>query len=267
MKRIILSAVITIIAAFGYADTYAQGSADNVVPAQIVTTPNLALPREAYESGLGGTVRVKISIDESGNVTSVDDVIGPGAVCRQAKRDDVTAMRDAAREASMRARFNPATRKGKPIASSLWLNFDFPGSETTGGVVASNTPTPGADSTKYTVKADSGFGVAGVNSSGEVRAAGEIPKMIKGGVVNGKAISLPKPAYPPAARAVRASGAVSIQVLIDENGDVFSASAVSGHPLLRAAAATAACDARFSRTVLAGYPVRVTGIITYNFVP
>ena len=32
------------------------------------------------------------------------------------------------------------------------------------------------------------------------------PKMISGGVLNGKATSLPKPAYPAAARAVRASG-------------------------------------------------------------
>ena len=46
-----------------------------------------------------------------------------------------------------------------------------------------------------------------------------VPKQISGGVLNGKATSLPKPPYPPAARAVRASGAVSVQVLIDENGN------------------------------------------------
>lgn len=93
------------------------------------------------------------------------------------------------------------------------------------------------------------------------------PKTISGGVVNGKATSLPKPPYPPAARAVRASGAVSVQVLIDENGRVVSANAVSGHPLLRAAAESAARGARFSPTQLSGQPVKVSGIITYNFVP
>src|SRR5687767_432039 len=93
-----------------------------------------------------------------------------------------------------------------------------------------------------------------------------VPKQISGGVLNGKAISLPKPPYPPAAKAVRAGGSVSVQVLIDENGNVVSASAVSGHPLLRAAAASAARGARFSPTKLSGQPVKVSGVITYNFV-
>lgn len=93
------------------------------------------------------------------------------------------------------------------------------------------------------------------------------PKTVSGGVLNGKATSLPKPAYPAAARAVRAAGSVSVQVLIDENGRVVSASAVSGHPLLRAAAVSAAHGARFSPTLLSGQPVKVSGVITYNFVP
>lgn len=93
------------------------------------------------------------------------------------------------------------------------------------------------------------------------------PGTISGGVLNGKALSLPLPPYPPAARAVRAKGSVSVQVLISEDGNVISAHAVSGHPLLRAASEAAARDARFTRTLLAGMPVKVSGIITYNFVP
>lgn len=89
---------------------------------------------------------------------------------------------------------------------------------------------------------------------------------ISGGVLNGKAISLPKPAYPAIARAARASGTVVVQVLIDENGRVVSASAVSGHPLLQAVAVGAARQARFSPTKLSGQPVKVTGVIQYNFV-
>ncbi|HLM23397.1 MAG TPA: TonB family protein [Pyrinomonadaceae bacterium] len=89
---------------------------------------------------------------------------------------------------------------------------------------------------------------------------------ISGGVLNGKAISLPKPAYPPIARAARASGTVVVQVLIDENGNVVSAHAVSGHPLLQGAAVGAARQAKFSPTKLSGQPVKVTGVIQYNFV-
>lgn len=91
-------------------------------------------------------------------------------------------------------------------------------------------------------------------------------KPISGGVLNGKATSLPKPPYPPAARAIRADGPVTVQVLIDEGGRVVSANAVSGHPLLRPAAVQAARQARFSPTMLSGQPVKVSGVITYNFV-
>ncbi len=89
---------------------------------------------------------------------------------------------------------------------------------------------------------------------------------ISGGVLNGKAISLPKPPYPPIARAAHAAGTVVVQVLIDENGSVVSAHAVSGHPLLQAVAVAAARQARFSPTKLSGQPVKVTGVIQYNFV-
>ena len=89
---------------------------------------------------------------------------------------------------------------------------------------------------------------------------------ISGGVLNGKAINLPKPAYPPIARAAHASGTVVVQLLIDENGNVVSAHAVSGHPLLQGAAVGAARQAKFSPTKLSGQPVKVTGVIQYNFV-
>lgn len=88
---------------------------------------------------------------------------------------------------------------------------------------------------------------------------------ISGGVLNGKAISLPPPPYPPIARAAKASGTVVVQVTVDENGNVISAHAVSGHPLLQAAAAAAARGAKFSPTRLNGEAVKVNGVITYNF--
>lgn len=91
-------------------------------------------------------------------------------------------------------------------------------------------------------------------------------RTISGGVLNDKAISLPKPPYPPIARAAKASGTVVVQVTVDENGNVISARPVSGHPLLQAGAVAAARSAKFSPTRLSGQPVKVTGVITYNFV-
>jgi TonB family protein len=90
--------------------------------------------------------------------------------------------------------------------------------------------------------------------------------IVAGGVLNGKAISKPQPAYPPMALAARAQGTVVVQIVVDESGRVISASAVSGHPLLQQAAVAAARQARFSPTLLSGQPVKVSGVITYNFV-
>jgi TonB family protein len=92
-------------------------------------------------------------------------------------------------------------------------------------------------------------------------------RTISGGVLNGKATSLPKPAYPPSAKQVNASGTVMVQVLVDEKGNVVTAQAVSGHPLLRPAAVAAARQAKFSPTKLSGKPVKVSGMINYQFAP
>jgi TonB family protein len=92
-------------------------------------------------------------------------------------------------------------------------------------------------------------------------------RTISGGVLNGKAISLPKPAYPPIAKQVKASGSVVVQVVVDEKGNVVTARPVSGHPLLHAPAVAAARTAKFSPTKVSGKPVRVSGVITYNFTP
>jgi VWFA-related protein/TonB family protein len=92
------------------------------------------------------------------------------------------------------------------------------------------------------------------------------PKMpVTGGVLNGKAVSLPKPQYPQAAKSMRASGSVTVEVILDEGGKVVSARAVDGHPWLQQAAVAAARLATFTPTILSGKPVRVVGVITYKF--
>ncbi len=84
-------------------------------------------------------------------------------------------------------------------------------------------------------------------------------------ILNGKATFLPKPIYTSIARSTRASGLVTVQVLIDETGKVVSAHALNGHPLLTPEAVKAAYQARFSPTLLNQVPVKVSGVITYNF--
>ena len=84
-------------------------------------------------------------------------------------------------------------------------------------------------------------------------------------VLTGKVISKPVPPYPIIAKQVGVQGVVTVEILIDERGRVISAQATSGHALLRQAAQQAALQAVFSPTQLNGQPVKVSGVITYNF--
>ncbi|MDT5062947.1 MAG: Ca-activated chloride channel [Acidobacteriota bacterium] len=90
-------------------------------------------------------------------------------------------------------------------------------------------------------------------------------KPVSGGVLNGKAISLPKPLYPQGAKSMHVSGMVTVEVLLNEEGKVISARAVDGIISLRQAAVDAARLARFSPTMLSGQPVKVVGFINYKF--
>jgi protein TonB len=95
----------------------------------------------------------------------------------------------------------------------------------------------------------------------------EPPKKINvsGGVLQGSALKKVQPPYPPIAKAARASGAVQVQVTISEEGRVIAADVVSGHPLLRDAAVQAARQWVFKPTELSGVPVKVQGVLTFNF--
>ncbi|HEV7474879.1 MAG TPA: TonB family protein [Pyrinomonadaceae bacterium] len=88
---------------------------------------------------------------------------------------------------------------------------------------------------------------------------------ISAGVLNGKALSLPKPEYPAEAKAAGADGVVVVQVTIDEQGSVTEARAISGPPLLQQVSVNAALQAKFLPTLLAGEPVKVTGVLVFNF--
>jgi protein TonB len=164
-----------------------------------------------------------------------------------------------------------ASEKTKEVARDM-SKFINKGTEDSG--VSTSAPRVDVGFREGSAREGSGGGPA-VDTGGEApppppapTPKPEPPKktIVSGGVLNGKAISKPQPAYPPIAKAARASGTVTVQIVVDESGRVISASAVSGHPLLQQAAVAAARNARFSPTLLSGQPVKVSGVITYNFV-
>lgn len=107
----------------------------------------------------------------------------------------------------------------------------------------------------------SGGGVGG--STGE---GGGVGGARAGGGLDDQKLSAPSPSYPPIAKAAGAQGTVRVRVTVNEDGEVIAAEAVSGHPLLQSAAVDAARAAKFKPTVVDGRPVKVSGVISYNFV-
>ncbi|MDT5124016.1 MAG: periplasmic protein TonB [Acidobacteriota bacterium] len=162
---------------------------------------------------------------------------------------------------------NPASNPSpSPTVSASKLAAPLPSGAS---LVKANMGTPSnAFSLPGNVSSDS----AGVKVDGEPpppeaakRAPKPLLKPVSGGVLNGKAVSLPKPVYPLSAKNARAAGLVTVEVVIDETGKVISAKAVGGNTLLRQAAVQAAQGARFSPTLLSGQPVKISGQINYNF--
>ncbi len=117
----------------------------------------------------------------------------------------------------------------------------------------------------YTVKTTEGSG-GSITTYATSGGTSTSRAPISGGVLNGKAITMPNPEFPAIARQANASGSVTVQITIDEEGNVIAAEAVAGHPLLQAAAVSAARQAKFTPTKLAGQPVKVQGVLLYNFV-
>ncbi len=93
------------------------------------------------------------------------------------------------------------------------------------------------------------------------------PKIVRksGGVLAGSAIKRANPSYPQEAQDAKVTGAVVVEITVNEEGNVVSARAVSGHPLLRDAAVEAARQWQFTPTQLQGEAVKVVGTLTFNF--
>jgi periplasmic protein TonB len=150
------------------------------------------------------------------------------------------------------------------------------------GTVASNVPPVFGSYKRSNRNVDPPSGVT-PDTSGCVSCTGVIPKVaetetaplpptppamlrVSPGVILAKVVDLPKPAYPAIAKQARVQGPVNVQVLIDETGKVISAQAVKGSAMLTQAAVDAARRARFTPTKLGDHPVKVQGVIIYNFV-
>lgn len=220
------------------------------------------LPLPVYEQKtvrLNGIVSVAVNVNESGEVIVTDAGEGPYPICKNVTDPGVLSLRALAVAAAKNAKFAPAMVDSKPTTVNGRIEYNFDAGETAENPGLSSSGSPDARLDGLTR-----LGNTAVGSAALIVANGDT---VSRGVLNGRAESLAKPVYPSAAKAVRAGGGVSVQVVIFEDGTVYSGAAVSGHPLLRRSSELAACSSRFSATLLEGKAYKVAGVITYNYVP
>lgn len=233
MKIIYLTFVLTLAA------VCAMGQSPADAGAKLITQANFVMPEEAVAAGIDGQIGIAVTIDKTGAPKRVEVLAGPAWPCGTSPKHQLEKVRDAVRDNIFASKFAPAYRDGKPQAAELFLSFAI-GKAHEELQRRKNAPSPPTGTS-------------------------DRPVIVPGGVLTGRALRLPKPAYPSSARYSRVSGAVSVWVLIDEQGSVQTAGAINGHSLLQDSARDSACDAKFSPIVLGGKPIKVSGVLTYNF--
>jgi TonB family protein len=232
MRSILLAAGCMLLATGAFGQDVPRSINGGVLNGKAVSLPKPEFPAEAKSAHVSGVVRVQITINEAGVVESAKAVTDDEECDQDETRSGsdrcrgLILLRDSAERAAIQARFSPTLLSGNPVKVN--------------GLIA------------YNFVADRDLDDATIASEKSS--------------LNNKAIELPDPVYPDAAKLVKASGPVTVRVTVDEAGNVVSAAAVSGHPILRAAAVTAARAARFTPTLLDGQAVKVAGTLTYNFV-
>lgn len=196
------------------------------------------MPKSAIDAEIDGTVLLALRVDDTGKPSNVVITTLPMWPCGDNPKKALEDMFSTLKDTVMTARFSPAIKNGRPVAKDIGLQIHL--------------TNPKVD-----------FKPVDIGPLTGKRKANQIT----GDILNGKALSLPKPSYPYKARANRDGGAVSVQVLIDEKGKVIRAGAVTGATTLQSAARESACGAKFSPTTINGQPAKVSGVVSYNFIP
>lgn len=204
---------------------------------KLIGSATYAMPQSAIDAEIDGKVTIAVQVDSVGKPTQA--VLGAGLIwpCGLMPIKAIEEVSKTLSDTVMTLKFSPAIKDGKPTSKDFGLTFTIKNPKLVPGA-AEKDPVTGKP----------------------------IPRHISGGVLNGKATFLQKPRYPAEAKANRVSGSAIIQVVLDESGKVARAGAISGHPMLQLAARDAACGSKFAPTTLEGRRVKVTGVLTYNFV-
>jgi len=152
---------------------------------KLLSTPKFELSEEAMAAGIDGDVRLALTVGKDGVPKNPELLAGPAWPCGSNPKKALSNLEDAIKANLLSSRYAPAIKDGVPVERRIGLNFTI-GQE-------------------YRQRLKD-------RADAEALKQGKLPAaMIRGGVVNGKALSMPRPEYPYAARGERVSGPVFVE--------------------------------------------------------
>lgn len=192
---------------------------------KLISAPKPDYPKAAKEAGIGGRITVKVVVDAQGAIASVGDAEGPAVICNGRSNDP-----------RLEAMRNAVVESMKQAKFEAAMKHGVP--------------------VKAVAYVGLTFDPTGSSDPAEPRRIINV-----GAAVVKNALKMPKPPLPSGGE----GGPVPVRVLVDETGSVFTAEALSGHPLSRRASERSACEAKFTPFQSDGKAIRAMGVITYNF--
>ena len=206
---------------------------------KVLASPDFNIPPSYITKGIDGYVYFDLKVDKQGRVKSVDITGGPAFPCGTYPSSEMDEVNKIVKSAAMGYRFAPDNINGKPIEFT----------------------------THYEVRIGNAFsGAMSQTAAAEAVSTGaDLPKIVDYGSLVGYAKVIPRPYFPPAAVKIEKGGKVSVEVLIDESGDVVLAGVINGPPIMHRSSIEAACRSKFAPTVLRGHPVKAMGYITFAY--
>jgi TonB family protein len=225
---------------------------ESVMAKQLVTKVPPIYPPLARQAHIQGTVILKVEINKSGDVESMQLISGHPILA------------PATIDAVKQWKYKPFLLNGEPVEveTNVTVNFplsDKPAEENEGGAGDVPGGIPGGVS----------FGIVGTvkpaTPGDQTHPATPQRVRVSSGVAQGLLVTKVPPQYPADARDQHIQGVVLLKVNIDKEGNVYKVELISGHPLLAPAAIEAVKQWKYKPYQLNGTPVEVETQVTVNF--
>lgn len=214
--------------------SFAQTS-DNKTEAKASNMREFELSPEAKAAGIDGKLIIDLTIGADGSVSGSKIYGSPMWPCETDPKDEIAKVLKAVKQHLMSAKFEPATKNGKPRSSDVQITF-----------LLSESLKNANDPRRIEENLKKGITPLLVDVKNIQRFAVTIPKQLTG--------TRNSPSY----------RITEMQILVDENGDVISAGGLrSGQTELREARKLV-CEAKFKPLVLNQKAVKMTGTVVYG---